>query len=153
MFVRTHSLRGQAQNQQHQNHQQFQSNMKLHRDTPAGINIVTSYGADYVAINKQEYTSSLILLPDRIIEGWAENWKGHGLEALSDADLQALCDLAPELVLLGTGSQQRFPAPRVMRPLIDARIGYEVMSLQAACRTYNILVAEGRQVAAALLID
>jgi uncharacterized protein len=56
-------------------------------------------------------------------------------------------------VLLGTGARQRFPAPRLLRPLIEAGIGCEVMDLAAACRTYTILVAEGRRVAAALLIE
>jgi uncharacterized protein len=57
------------------------------------------------------------------------------------------------VVLLGTGWRQRFPAPALMRPLMDERIGYEIMDLPAACRTYNILMAEGRYVAAALLFD
>ena len=61
--------------------------------------------------------------------------------------------LDPEVVLLGTGSRQRFPHPRLSRPLADARIGLEVMSTAAACRTYNILMAEGRKVAAALLVE
>ena len=59
----------------------------------------------------------------------------------------------PELLLLGTGERQRFPAPGLLRPLIEARIGFEVMDLPAACRTFNILMAEGRLVAAALLIE
>ena len=57
------------------------------------------------------------------------------------------------VVILGTGMRQRFPAPKLMKALIDARIGLEVMDLGSACRTYNILVAEHRNVAAALLFD
>ena len=57
------------------------------------------------------------------------------------------------IVLLGTGKRQRFPPPALMQPLIDARVGYEIMNLQAACRTYNIVMAEGRRAAAALLFD
>ena len=59
--------------------------------------------------------------------------------------------MQPEVVLLGTGAKLRFPHPRLTRLLSDARIGIEVMDLQAACRTYNILMAEERKVAAALL--
>jgi len=64
----------------------------------------------------------------------------------------ALLAQRPEIVLLGTGEQQRFPRPEILRPLTEAGIGVEVMTVQAACRTYNILVAEERRVAAALLL-
>ncbi len=123
--------------------------MKLHLDTPLGRNTVTGYGAGYVAINYRRHEASLVLLPDRLLEGWG----AAGFEALAEADFQALAELAPQLVLLGTGARQRFPDPRLLRPLMAAGIGYEIMDLQAACRTYNVLMAEGRRVAAALLID
>ncbi|MBI4990366.1 MAG: Mth938-like domain-containing protein [Rhodocyclales bacterium] len=123
--------------------------MKLHLDNPASRNLVTGYGAGYVAINHRQYASSLILLPDRIIESWA----GGGYDALVEDDFAAIRALGPEILLLGTGNRQRFPAPHLLRPLIEARIGCEVMDLPAACRTFNILMAEGRLVAAALLIE
>jgi uncharacterized protein len=123
--------------------------MKLHQDNPANRNLVTGYGAGYVAINRRQVQTSLILLPDRIIEPWVTG----GFEALAESDFEALRALKPEILLLGTGNRQRFPAPHLLRPLIDARIGCEVMDLPAACRTFNILMAEGRLVAAALLID
>lgn len=123
--------------------------MKLHRDNPGSRNQVTGYGAGYVAINHRPYTASLILLPDRIVESWGAG----GFEGLAEDDFEAIRALAPEILLLGTGSRQRFPAPALLRPLFEARIGYEVMDLAAACRTFNILVAEGRHVAAALLIE
>ena len=74
-------------------------------------------------------------------------------EALDASDFERLRDLRSEVVLLGTGNRQRFPHPRLTRPLSDARIGLEVMDTQAACRTYNILVAESRKVAAALFVE
>lgn len=123
--------------------------MKLHLDNPSSRNLVTGYGAGYVAINHRQYATSLILLPDRLIESWGSG----GFEALAESDFEALRALAPEILLLGTGNRQRFPAPHLLRPLIEARIGCEVMDLPAACRTFNILMAEGRRVAAALLID
>lgn len=123
--------------------------MKLHLDNPNSRNQVTGYGAGYVAINRRQYAASLILLPDRIVETWVSG----GFEALAQDDFAAILALQPEILLLGTGSRQRFPAPGLLRPLIEARIGYEVMDLPAACRTFNILMAEGRNVAAALLLD
>lgn len=120
--------------------------MKLHRDAASGLNAVTAYGAGYVVVNEQRFERGLILLPDRIVEGWAA-------AGLDQAEMRRLVELAPELVLLGTGARQRFPAPALLGPLLDARIGFEIMDLQAACRTYNILMAEGRRVAAALLFD
>ena len=123
--------------------------MKLHLDNPSSRNLVTGYGAGYVAINHRRYAASLVLLPDRIVESWGSD----AFEALAESDFEALRALEPEVLLLGTGERQRFPAPALLRPLIEARIGYEVMDLAAACRTFNILMAEGRRVAAALIIE
>ncbi len=123
--------------------------MKLHLDNPGSRNLVTGYGPGHVAINHRRHTAGLILLPDRIVEPW-----GAGrFEALAERDFEAILPLAPEVVLIGTGSRQRFPAPALLRPLIAARLGFEIMDLAAACRTFNILMAEGRRVAAALLVE
>lgn len=123
--------------------------MKLHLDNPNSRNLVTGYGAGYVAINQRHYVSSLILLPERIVQPWA----AAGFEALAEADFEAIRALGPEVLLLGTGLRQRFPSPALLRPLIERRIGVEVMDSHAACRTYNILMAEGRDVAAALILE
>jgi hypothetical protein len=64
-----------------------------------------------------------------------------------------MVDLKPELILIGTGSKQRFPKPELLKSLILAKIGFEIMDSQAACRTYNILVSEGRQVLLALIVE
>jgi uncharacterized protein len=64
-----------------------------------------------------------------------------------------MVDLKPELVLIGTGSRQRFPKPELLKALVQAKIGFEIMNSQAACRTYNILVGEGRQVLLALIVE
>ena len=123
--------------------------MKLHLDNPSSRNLVTGHGAGYVAINHRRYQASLILLPERIVEPWAPG----GFASLTEGDFEVLRNCAPEVVLLGTGARQRFPSPVLLRPLIEAGIGCEIMDLAAACRTFNILVAEGRRVAAALLIE
>ena len=120
--------------------------MKLHASAPSGVQVVTAYGADYVTVNGVRYQESIVLLPQRVV-----GWGGRVFEALTREDCSFLGTLQAEIVLLGTGARQRFPHPRLSSPLAEARIGLEVMDLQAACRTYNILVAEGRKVAAALL--
>lgn len=123
--------------------------MKLHISNTAGINLFTAYGEGYVAVNHEKYEQNLILLPDSLRPGWST----ATVETLGEADMQTLLDLGVEIVLLGTGNRLRFPAGALMRPFAPAGIGLEVMDLQAACRTYNILASEGRQVAAALLFD
>ena len=123
--------------------------MKLHQDTHTSINTVTGYGADHVLINKVRHDGNLLLTSDRIVNDWAPG----GFAGLSADDLAQACELNAEIVLIGTGRRQRFPSPAILRPLIEARIGFEVMDLPAACRTYNVLVGEGRAVLAALLFD
>ena len=124
--------------------------MKL---TPSGplpgqsvLNLITGYGSGYVLFNNARHDSSLIVLPERVLA-----WSASGFDALAVADFERLAELDLEIVLLGTGARLRFPRPELTRPLRDARIGLEVMDLQAACRTYNFLMAESRKVAAALL--
>lgn len=123
--------------------------MKLNLEQNSDLNVVTGYGADHLMINKERHDGNVLIAADRIVEGWAPGGFAH----LSADDFVPVCEMKPEVVLIGTGSRQRFPAPAVVRPLIEARIGYEIMDLPAACRTYNILVAEGRSVVAALLFD
>ena len=122
--------------------------MKLHLADAAGLNAFTAYGAGYVMVNRQRHEKSIVVLPDRIITDWAAT----SFEALAAAHLEALVGLGQEIILLGTGNILRFPRPEILRPLIEAGIGLEVMDVQAACRTFNILVAEGRRVGAALLL-
>jgi uncharacterized protein len=121
--------------------------LKLHQSTPAGINIFTAYGEGYVTVNHERYEGNLIVLPESIVS----HWSTATVATLGEADMNKLLDLGTEIVLLGTGNRLRFPAGSLLRPFAPAGIGLEVMDLQAACRTYNILAAEGRRVAAALL--
>jgi uncharacterized protein len=122
--------------------------LKLHRDATSGHNQFTGYGAGYVAVNGTRYEHSLVVLPDRIVA----DWPATTFDALEARHLDALAALGAEVVLLGTGETLRFPRPELTRALVAARVGLEVMDVQAACRTYNILVAEERRVAAALLL-
>lgn len=122
--------------------------MKLHLSQYPGKNLFTNYGAGYVMVNQQRFEQSLIVLPDRLIDDWAP----RRLEDLTEAHFAFLADLDAEIVLLGTGALLRFPHPRLTAPLATQRIGFEVMDTFAAARTYNILMGEGRRVAAALLL-
>ena len=125
------------------------SELKLHADSPTALNTVTAYGSGFIEVNQIRHSCPLLIAPDRPVEPWDVD----GFESLTADDFARLRDRAPELVLLGTGTRQRFPHPRLLRPLTDARIGCESMNSQAACRTYNILMGEGRKVLAALLLD
>jgi uncharacterized protein len=122
--------------------------LKLHADAPTALNAVTAYGSGFVEINKVRHTHSVLLTPERV-----EPFNVEQFDRLSQSDFERLRELNPEVTLLGTGAMQRFPHPRLTRALTEARIGLEVMTTEAACRTYNILMAEGRKVAAALIIE
>jgi uncharacterized protein len=120
--------------------------VKLHAASPGAANTITGYGEDHVLVNGQRRDSSVIITADRVLA-----WEADAFDSLKSEDFERLVDLGVEIVLLGTGPRQRFPHPRLTAPLSVAGIGVEVMDLKAACRTYNILVAEERKVAAALL--
>jgi uncharacterized protein len=122
--------------------------MKLHSDRHSG-NTITAHGAGFIAVNGRRLYRSCLVLPDRLDEAWGP----ARFEELAAEHLSALTVLAGTIILLGTGARQRFPAPALLRPLIEAGIGVEVMDTGAACRTYNILMAEGRAVAAALIVE
>ena len=122
--------------------------MKLHLSQHSRRNTFTAYGPGYVEVNGMRYEASLVVMPDRI----ADDWKVPHFEAMVQDHIDALAALNPELVLLGTGDVLRFPDPRLLANLMRAGIGTEVMDTRAACRTYNILAEEGRNIAAALIM-
>ncbi|WP_454826750.1 Mth938-like domain-containing protein [Paraburkholderia xenovorans] len=123
--------------------------MKLHQDSSGALNTVTGYGVDYVEINLVRHSGSLLVLPDAPVIPWPVSSFGQ----LSAEHFAMLVDSAPEVVVFGSGERLRFPHPRLTAALSAKRIGVETMDFKAACRTYNILMAEGRKVAAALLIE
>ena len=126
--------------------------LKLDSATPPGIHVFSGYGEDYVLVGERRIARSVVVMPERIVEDWGATT----FEALTAAQLEALAGLGQEIVLLGTGNVLRFPASELMRAasrcFAAARTGLEIMDVRAACRTYNILVAEERKVAAALLL-
>lgn len=123
--------------------------MKLHPDTHGALNVVTAYEIGRIAVNGRPLTRSFLLQPAFIDEQW-------GPEAYASLQSEHLLQLPRhpyDVLLIGTGLRQRFPVPALLRPLIEAGRGFEIMDTAAACRTYNILVAEGRLVLAALILE
>ena len=114
-----------------------------------GQNAIARHGPGGVAVNGTEYVAS-VLVPWR---GTVETWPVDDFDALEAAHFATIAALQPELVIFGSGARLRFPKPALLRPLIDSRVGVETMDTAAACRTYNVLLAEGRSVVAALLFE
>jgi uncharacterized protein len=109
---------------------------------------IRAYEPVLIQVGDERHRSSLLLMPERLLEPWP-------VESVADLAPEALAVLPsyrPDLVLLGTGAQLHFPPPRVLAPLVEAGIGHEVMDTAAACRTWNILLSEGRRVLAALVV-
>ncbi len=123
--------------------------MKLQSDPHSGANTITGYGDGYVEINQIPYAHAVLLSSDGAISAWPV----ESFDNLEASDFDQMIALKPELILIGTGSRQRFPKPELLKSLISAKIGFEIMDSQAACRTYNILVGEGRQVLLALIVE
>lgn len=123
--------------------------MKMTMDSGEGAYQVRSYGPGRIQVNQGVYTTSLVLSPDTLISEWAP----QSLEELTESHLDTALELEPEVVLLGTGERQQFPQRELMLAFISRGIGLEVMDTASACRTYNLLMAEGRKVVAALIVE
>jgi len=145
--------------------------VQLQSESNPALNTVTAYGHDYVEINEVSYAHAVYFAP----EGEIHEWKVKSIGDVTAAVLREVAGLAdmkvdpmafldaadgavaqkpddaPEVVLIGTGLKQHLLPAAITRPLLQVGIGVEVMSTQAAARTYNILMAEGRRVVAALL--
>jgi uncharacterized protein len=122
--------------------------LKIEREQAAGRNLFTGYGDGYVEVNGTRFRQSLVVTPERIVEAWPI----ASVDELQADHMAAIVELKPVIVLLGTGARFQFPEPARLAPLYKAGIGVEVMDTPAACRTYNILLGEGRDVLAALVL-
>jgi len=111
--------------------------------------LIEGYGPDWISLSGRRYTRSLILTPTQIIDHWGPATAAD----LTREHLTAIADLKPRVVLIGTGAQPALLDPALYLSLIERGIGVEVMTTGAACRTYNILMAEGREVVAGLILD
>jgi uncharacterized protein len=121
--------------------------LKLHAERIAHLNTVTAYGPGYIDVNGVRHHGNLILLPDAPVQAW----NVEGFESLRPEDFDSLLASRPEVILFGTGRSQRFAPPRLTVSLLRARVAVEAMDTRAACRTFNILVSDGRRVTGAIL--
>ena len=145
--------------------------LKLHTDPASALNTVTAYGDGYIEVNQVRFSHAVAFGPEGAVAAWPVQNTGQITTQLlrqaaglpeAAADPMAFLDEAenaapalpadaPEVLLIGTGVRQHFLRPEVLRPLLQAGVGIEVMDTQAAARTYNILMAEGRRVVVALI--
>lgn len=122
--------------------------MKLTLENTGEANRIRSYDVGSITVNETEVRSTLLLTPDQLHLDWGPAAIGE----LGNHHMDDIAAMAPELVLIGTGRWQQFPDRTLMARTIQAGLGIEVMTTEAACRTYNVLAAEGRQVAAVLFM-
>ncbi len=123
--------------------------IELTQDSPGGRFHIRGYQNNKVLINENIYDASLIVSSHTLIE----KWRPLHIDDLQPSDWESVIALNPKLVLLGTGSVLRFPPGHIMAPLIEKKIGFEIMDTAAACRTFSILLAEDREVVAALIVS
>lgn len=123
--------------------------MKLHLHTSDQQYQINGMDSDAVIINRQRYTNPVIVSDQTLSTDWFQGtWS-----SLNEQHLAPILDFNPEVVLLGTGDKQRFIHPKHTQAFLSANIAVECMTTAAACRTFNILTAEGRKVVAALLLE
>lgn len=121
--------------------------MKLHADPMQGQNAISRHSPEGVIVNGQAWRQSVIVP----WQGTVQPWGPAHADGLAEAHFEMLASLGPEIVIFGSGPRLRFPKPALLKALMGRRIGIETMDTPAACRTYNVLLAEGRSVVAALL--
>lgn len=122
--------------------------MQINREPDASSHAITAYAQGEVRMRDRIFVASLIATRDTVIEDWSP----APVEQLTIDDFPALLALAPEVVILGTGPRQRMPPPGLFAAFATRGIGLEVMDTGAACRTYNLLLSELREVAVALIL-
>ena len=121
--------------------------MKLQPDQ-SDVQTISGYGPGWVGVGPEKITHNVVIASGGQRITWAARF-----EDLGPADFEVLAQLQVEVVIFGSGSRIRFPRPAWIAPLAQRRIGIETMDTPAACRTYNILAQEGRNVAVALLLE
>ncbi len=122
--------------------------MKFAQDSQDEGYVITAYDDDTVSVNGKTFSNSLIITNTKL----DENWGISGIEQLEADHIDRVISFKPELIVIGTGSKLIFPAVEVYSAIIKLGIGVDFMDTRAACRTYNILVSEGRDVVAGLIL-
>ena len=122
--------------------------MKLHLTTAENKNLITGYSEIYIEVNKLRHIVILIVMPQELVLDWdAKNFSN-----LTEQHLEKIAEFNSEVVLLGTGNKHQFLHPKIHQALTVKGISLECMTTAAACRTYNFLMSEGRNVLAALIL-
>ena len=122
--------------------------MKFAQDSQDEGYFITSYDENSVSINGKPFQTSLIISSRRLEEDWSLN----AIEHLSDTHIESILLFKPELIIIGTGKKLLFPAVETYSRAIRHGIGIDFMDTGAACRTYNILMSENRNVVAGLIL-
>lgn len=123
--------------------------MPLAEDRPEGLYAIRAVTAQAVHVDDAEFRSSLLVMPDQVLP----ELPLRAVEQLDESWIERICAMAPELLILGSGTRQVFPPMSVQAGFLRRGIGIETMDNSAAGRTYNLLALEGRRVAALFLID
>ena len=123
--------------------------MDLTLEQPGDHLFIRSVSAQGIQVVDDFYDSSIIVSAKQVIPDWPVN----AVENITEEHLVKVLDLQPELVLIGTGTKQAFIPPRQLMFFYSRNVGVEVMTTDAACRTFNVLVSESRNVVAALISE
>ena len=121
--------------------------MEFNLELPQNQFFIRSVSEEGICVHKDYYTSPFIISGERIVPDWGVK----SIDDINEESLQEIFDLQPEVILIGTGKTQIFLPPATQAHFFRQNFGFEVMTTDAACRTFNVLVAEGRHVVAALL--
>ncbi|TNG00218.1 MAG: hypothetical protein EP297_04070 [Gammaproteobacteria bacterium] len=121
--------------------------MKFSLDNGTGTYRIIAHRPGSIQVNEMVVDYPVIIMPEQMMQ-----WEAQDFDSLQPHHFHQLIELNPEILLFGSGATQRFPMPELYRSVLEAGIGMEVMDTAAACRTYNILMAEDRQVAAVLFM-
>ena len=121
--------------------------LALHLEKVSHLKTFTGHGDGFVSVNDRRYEQAVVVTASTV----ATDWTATDFASLTAEHFDYFLPMRPEVLLIGTGKQQQFAHPRLLQKLIEAGIGIEFMNTPAACRTYNILVAEDRKVIAAIM--
>ncbi|HEU4485872.1 MAG TPA: Mth938-like domain-containing protein [Povalibacter sp.] len=123
--------------------------MKLTDDSNARLHLVRAYQQGEIRVGEDVYRRSCLLSAQTIVS----DWRPQTIDELRAEDFAAILALEPEIVVLGSGTRQKFPPYSLLAGILARGIGCEVMDTGAACRTYNVLVSEDRRAVAALFLE
>ena len=121
--------------------------MEFNLEVPENEFFIRSVSEEGICVHRDVYNEPFILSGQRVIPGWSVN----SIDDINETSLQLIFDLKPEVILIGTGKTQLFLPPATQAHFIRRNFGFEVMTTPAACRTFNVLISEGRHVVAGLL--